>query len=60
MIPMKLVEPVAKSARKIMKLSLHFREFILPKEFVQFSCPTLIHQCFKITIVFYDGCYEDE
>jgi len=32
MIPMKLVEPIARLVCKIMKLSLQFCEFILPKE----------------------------
>ena len=30
---MTLVEPIAKFACKIMKLSLHFYEFIVPKEY---------------------------
>jgi hypothetical protein len=34
MIPMKLVEPMTKFICKIMKLSLHFREFILTQELV--------------------------
>ena len=33
MIPMKLVEPIGKLVCKIMKLSLHFYELILPKEY---------------------------
>ena len=33
MIPMKLIEPIAKLVRKIMKLSLQFCELILPKEY---------------------------
>ena len=33
-IPMKLVEPIAKVIHKIVKLSLHFSKFILPKEYV--------------------------
>jgi hypothetical protein len=32
MILVKSVEPIAKLVCKIMKLSLHFHEFILPKE----------------------------
>lgn len=34
MIPLELVEPVAKLICKIMKLRLHFCEFILLKEYI--------------------------
>jgi hypothetical protein len=34
MISMKSVEPIAKLVCKIMKLSLHFCEFILPEEYM--------------------------
>jgi hypothetical protein len=37
MMPMKLVEYIAKLVCKIMKLTLHFYEFILPKEYVSDS-----------------------
>ena len=35
---MESVEPIAKLVSKIMKLSLHFYDFILSKEYVHLLC----------------------